>query len=51
MVNALAIARNLRADDAIGVGVIFGTPNPAYPAVSAQLDIQRTRRGAVVRAS
>src|SRR5690606_24644289 len=51
MMDALGIARDFLADHAGGVGVFLGAAHPADRAVSEDVDIQRTDRGAVVRAN
>lgn len=43
MVNTLGVARNLRADDAIGVGMILGTTHSADTPVSEKFHIQSAR--------
>ena len=50
MVHALGVARDLGADDAGRVAVVLGAVHPADPAVGQQLDVERARGRAVVRA-
>ena len=50
MVHAFRVARDLGADDARRVAVVLRAAHPADPAVGQQLDVERARGWAVVRA-
>ena len=50
MVDALGIARDLRANDARRVGIILGAVDAADRTIVDQFDIERAGRGAVMRA-
>ena len=50
VMHALGVARDLGADHAGGVGVVFGAANAADSVVGEDLDLKRAGRRTVVRA-
>ena len=49
MMNAFGIARDLGADDAIRIGLVFRAINPADAAAFDHLDLKRAGRRAIMR--